>query len=706
MRSFFEPKSVAVAGVSTDPNKLGSIIFANLLKNAEDGSLKASVYALNPAHDRIWDRPCYATLHSIPEIPELLIIAVPVSLTFDLVKEAAEAGVRAVTVVTSGYAEAGRGDLEKEIKAMAAKHGMRILGPNTIGLLDTWSGVDSLFLSSTKKLHDGSEVVSLLKPAKGNIAIITQSGHLGEMVSEELTASGIGIRALVGTGNQLDISVEDVIRYFADDAHTKVIAVYLEGVHDGRRFMRTAAYAVKKKPLVVFKTGRTEVGARAALTHTASLVGDYRIYQSAFSQSGIIEARDVQELVDYCISLSMLPRTAGKRLVIVTNAGGVGAIAADEAAKSGLEVEPLGKGSERRLRSEFRSASFISNAALRNPVDLTASVATDEFVKAAEFVLSIPSYDIALIIPTHQTPTIDYDIASKITQVVSKTKKPSCVCVMGRAELAGRIHREFMANGIPSFPNPERAVRALSVLPAYETLREEARAPINPRPKASRVLDRSHGALAQPEVSKLLRAYRIREPKSTIVRSSLDFRRLGRMGFPVACKLLATGLIHKTEVGGVALNVAGMKELVATFSCFKKLAADRDLQFDGVLVQEMVQDGVEVILGGTRDPTFGPTILFGTGGTYTELIRDYSLAIAPVTPGEAKAMVTKSRLGQVLKGYRGGPKVKSGELSGVISRFSRIMAENPSIEQMELNPLLATEKGMFAVDSRVILARV
>jgi acetyltransferase len=538
---------------------------------------------------------------------------------------------------------------------------------------------------------------------KGNIAIITQSGHLGEIISEELTANGIGIRALVGTGNQLDVSVGDVIQHFADDNHTRAISVYLEGVQDGRKFMEEAAYAAKRKPLVVFKVGRTGIGARAALTHTASLVGDYQVYQAAFRQSGIIEARDVQELVDCCVSLSMLPRARGRNLVIITNAGGVGAIAADEAAKSGLEVKPLSEQLKRKLRSEFRDSGFISNAALGNPVDLTASVGTNEFVKATEIVLSSPDYDLALIIPTHQTPTIGSEISAKLTRVVSRTAKPSCMCVMGHAELAARIHGEFMARGIPSFPNPERAVRALSVIPAYEVLREGARAPVSPRRKGPFALSRLRGSLPQPDVSELLRAYGIREPKSIIIRSFLDLKAIGRIGFPVACKLLAEGLLHKTDSGGVLLNIMGMKELTSAFLHFKELTTRKGLHFDGMLVQGMVERGVEVILGGTRDPTFGPTMLFGVGGTYTELVRDYSLAIAPVTPREARTMVASSRLGRVLNGYRGGPKVKLDKLCGIISRFSRIMVENPAVEQIELNPLVATEDEILSVDSKVVL---
>lgn len=703
MRSFFEPKSIAVAGVSNDPNKLGSIIFSKLIANRKKGLLKAPVYALNPTHDRVGDQPCYPSIGSLPETPELLIVAVPESLTRALIRTAAETGVKAALIVTSGYSEAGRVEEEKEIGRVAAKNGMRILGPNTIGIVDTRSGVDTLFLRPTKTLPDGSQVVSMLSPLEGKVAIITQSGHIGQVISEELAANGVGIRALVGTGNQLDVSVEDVIQYFADDPNTRVMAAYLEGIRDGRRFMQVAAYAARRKPLVVFKVGKTGIGARAALTHTASIVGNYEVYQAAFRQSGVAEANSLQELVDHTISLSMFQRAAGKRLAIVTNAGGVGAIAADEAEKLGLQVNALGPEAETRLRSKFKGSGFILNASLANPIDLTASATTDEFVRVTESILALPGYDLVLVMPTHQTPAIGYGIAEKLGDAVANSKKPVSICVIGNTEFSSSIHREFMARGIPTFPTPERAVRALAVAATYSDLKEEAREPLMIRRKAPRRFSRTKGPLPPQDVSRLIRSYGILEPKSVIIRSSKELRRLKGFGFPVACKLLSEGLLHKKDVGGVIVNVASAAEVESIFERFRRLAAKKGMRFGGMMVQRMVENGVELILGGTRDPTFGPIVLLGLGGTYTELIRDYSLAVAPVTPKEVKARLVQTRLGNVLEGYRGGPKVKIGRLCQVVSDFSRIMVENPLIEQMEVNPLIATEDEILSVDARAIL---
>lgn len=697
MESFFQPKSVAVAGVSTGPNKLGSVIYANLLENRAKGLLRAPVYALNPVHELIGGNRAYPSIESLPEVPELLIVAVPESQTEVLIGSAAKAGVRAAIIVTSGYAETGKGDVEKRIAEAAARSGMRIIGPNTIGVVDTRSGVDSLFLRPTKVLPDGRTVASLLKPLRGGVVIVTQSGHLGQAVIEELSANGVGIRALVGTGNQVDVSVEDVIEHFADDPETSVIAVYLEGLHDGRRFMDVASRVSKTKPIVALKVGKTGSGARAALTHTASLVGDYDVYRAAFRQSGVVEAQSFQELVDFSVSLSMLS-PSGNRLAIVTNAGGIGAIAADEAQRSGLRVEPLAADVAKRLRSEFGGSSFISNASLGNPVDLTASVNTADFVKAVEEVSLIPQYDLVLVLPTHQTPTIDPDVAERLAEVARRAKKPVCMCVVGRAELATELQRAFMKAGIPSFPTPERAVRALAASWLYSTALGQAgpaRMNVRPRRQAWKA-----GQLSNQEVADLLRRYGIMEPRAVTLRSQKDIALLRRVDYPVVCKLLSRNLPHKTDAGGVVLGVETTDGARECLERFQGIAKRRHARFDGMLVQEMVGRGVELILGGRRDTVFGPVVALGLGGTYVELSKEVSLAVGPVTPSGGREMVEGTNLEKVLEGYRGGPRVSMERLCRTVSRFSLILAENPSLSEIEVNPLIATKERILAVDAR------
>jgi acetyltransferase len=702
LRCFFEPGSIAVAGVSSDPNKLGSIIYTNLLSNVSRGTLKANVYALNPSHTVLFGRPCFARVRSLPETPDLLIIAVPVSLALGLVTEAADAGVAGAILITSGYAEAGRRDLEQEIGRIASRKGMRILGPNTIGLLDTRSGVDSLFLRPSKPIPRGGEIISLLPPLKGDMVIITQSGHLGEIISEELASNGIGIRALVGTGNQLDVSVEDVIEYFADDPHTKSIALYIEGLRDGRRFLTTAARAVKRKPLIVYKVGKTETGARAARTHTASLVGDYEVYRAAFRQAGIVEARNLQELFDYCVSFSMLPQCTGDRLAIVTNAGGVGVVAADEAEEAGLQVRPLEESLERELHSRFGDRGFISNASLGNPIDLTATVSTGEFASVVQAVLRMRSVDLALVLPTHQTPAMDYDLAARLSEVVLDSRKPVCMCVMGHSDFAEKIHGDFTKKGIPDFPTPERAVRALAALSGYHSRRHAAHSP-SLLGKAERTATAAlESGRTREKVEDLLKECGIHEPVSRMVKSIHELRDF-EIGFPAACKLVSKDLSHKSDVGGVILDVQGLEGLASAFERLRAIAKRRGIRFEGMLVQEMVKGGMEAILGGTRDATFGPVVIFGLGGIFTELSKEFELSIAPIGPTEAKDMIRRTKLSRGLDGFRGRTKVNVEMLSRTVSRFSRMLVDYPSMAEIEVNPLILIGDRFFVVDSRFVL---
>lgn len=698
IRSFFEPRSIAVAGVSIDPNKLGSIIYQNLLENVEKGLLKASVYALNPAHEFIGSNRAYPSFGSLPEAPELLIVAVPESQTEALIGAAAGSGVKAAIIVTSGYAETGKRYVEERIAKTAAKSGMRILGPNTIGVVDMKTGVDSLFLRPTKQLPNGRTVPTLLGPLKGGIAIVTQSGHLGQAIVEELSVNGVGIRALVGTGNQMDVSVEDVIEYFGRDPETKVIGTYIEGVRDGRRFMDVARRIAKRKPIVALKVGKTWGGTRAALTHTASLVGDYDVYRAAFRQSGVIEARSFQELVDYVVSLSMLP-PSGNRLAIVTNAGGVGALAADEAQESGLRVEPPAPETAERLRTEFKDSGFMPNSSLGNPIDLTASAGTEDFVKVVEEVAGLRQYDLVLVLPTHQTPAIAPDVANRLVEVAKRAKKPTCMCVIGRAELAGELHGTFMESGIPSFPTPERAVRALAAAWLYSKAQAQAEGARTVSPAARRARWKK-GPLSQLQVSDLLLRYGIAQPEWVVLRSTSDFGVLDKVSYPVACKLLSRDIPHKKDVGGVILRVKNPEEARSCFARLRGIAERRGASFDGVLVQRMAGKGIELILGGKKDPTFGQVVALGLGGTYVELAREISLAVAPVDVTGVRSMIEGTKLERMVRGYRGGPKASMDKLCRAVSGFSKILAENPSMTEMEVNPLVATRDEVLAVDVR------
>ncbi len=703
IRSFFEPKSIAVVGASTDSAKLASIIYSNLLENREKGVLKAPVYPVNPSHSSIGRNRCYPDVRSLPEVPELVVVAVPATLAVRLVGESAREGAKAAILISGGFAEAGRNDLEGEMLAAARAHGMRLLGPNTIGLVDKYSGVDTLFLKPTKRLGSGREVVSMLRPRRGGVAVISQSGHLGEVISEELAANHVGLRALVGTGNQLDVSVEDLIGHFGGDSRCSVIAVYLEGARDGRRFIREASRAAAAKPVIVFKLGKTKAGANAALTHTASLVGDLELYRAAFSKAGVVEADSLQSLVDYSVAFALLKPPAGRRLLVTTNAGGVGAIAADEAGRLGLRVPPLDWTARDAVKRCLTGLPLLSALKLGNPLDLTATVPTGPYVEATAAALASPGFDSAVVLPTHQTPAVDPDIAERMGAALKASGKPSCVSVMGRSPLAQMIQDGFLERGIPSFPTPERAVRALAALSSYSDSKPATVAAAS-EGTADRVsyLPKREGPLPPKVLEMLMSDYGIPSPRSVLVSPGGDAAEAGGLTFPVVCKLISRSLVHKSDRGGVILGIDDESGVASAVAKLRGLAAQLGVEWEGVLVQEMADQGVEVLLGSTRDPTFGPALAIGGGGKYAEVVRDTAVAIAPVGRREARRLILSTRLGRVLEGYRGEARGDITGLSRVVSDFSRILFENPSIGQVEVNPLIVSAKGVTAVDVRAV----
>lgn len=698
LNSFFSPRSVAVAGVSPDDDKLGSIIFENLLRNRKAGVLKADVFPLNPKHAMLRGTKCYPGLNALPVTPELLVVATPAEPALELVREASKAGVKAVVLIPGGFSEVGETGLQSSLLKAAGE--MRVLGPNTIGLLDTTTGVETLFIRPTKSLPGGREMVSHFTPKSGGVVVVTQSGHLGEVVSEELTSKGIGIRALVGTGNQLDVTVPEVIRHFSNDSRTKVIAAYLEGIPDGRAFMEAVATASRTKPVVVLKVGRTDVGARAALTHTASIVGDYETYRAALRQSGGLEARTFQELVDSCVMFSTAAPARGRRLAIVTNAGGVGALVADAAETEGMLVAAPTDISLVALKSEFEGRGFIANASLSNPFDITATASTEDFVRFTEAVVQLDDYDAAIILPTHQTPAIGYDIASRLIPA-SKGGKPVVMCVIGNSEFADSMRAEFGRENVPSFPTPERAADALSMFVGRSTRRPVATLS-RPAPRLRlKGLGHFQGPLPSETVHRLLRAFGIPTPDSTIVRSELEVRAGKVPKFPVACKLLSAGLVHKSDIRGVILDVKDPASLESAYRELKELSRRAHLRFEGVLVQGM-KSGVEVLLGATRDPVFGPTVVFGAGGRHAEAMKDYAVSVAPIGVAEARAMIKRTKVASILEDPRGGRPADLAKLAAVVSEFSRILPSNPSISEVEINPLMVDGGIISAVDARAV----
>lgn len=413
---------------------------------------------------RIEGRKVYPSVLDIEGDVDLAIVTVPAEVVPEVLEEAGEKRVKAAVVISGGFAEAGREDLEDRVSEVVRKYKLRVLGPNTVGLVDTYSGVDTLFTPRVKRTERGEELVNVLELKRGNVTIIAQSGALGVSVADCLTEENVGIRAFVSVGNQLDISVEELLEYFSEDDRTKVIMLYLEGVKDGKSFVKKASLASSRKPVIVFKAGKTDVGIRTALSHTASIAGDIEIYKGVFKQAGLIEAGDLEEFMDYGKAYSMQGSSRGKRLFILSNSGGMIVVASDAASLHGLQMPPLSEECLSKLEELKRKGIIPRFVSLSNPLDLTASISTEGFIKAFEIISQDPNYDMFLIIPVHSTPTLNERAIREVARIAKEREKTVAICDVGGSPWSKLFRRISNECGIPSYPTPERAIRALHVL--------------------------------------------------------------------------------------------------------------------------------------------------------------------------------------------------------------------------------------------------
>ncbi len=473
LNALFNPKSIAVIGASPDPSKLSNAIFKRLIDNARKGLLKASVYPVNPKYERIEGRKVYPSVLDIEGEVDLVIVTVPAEIVPEVLEEAGEKGVKAAIVISGGFAEAGRKDLEDRISEVVRKYELRVLGPNTVGLVDTYSGVDTLFTPRIKRTERGEELVNVLELKRGNVAIIAQSGALGVSIADCLTEENVGIRAFVSVGNQLDISVEELLEYFSEDDRTRVVMLYLEGVRDGRSFVEKARLASSRKPVIVLKAGKTDVGVKSALSHTASIAGDIEVYKGVFKQAGLIEAEDLEEFMDFGKVYSMQRPSRGGRLFILSNSGGMIVIASDAASLYGLQMPPLSEERLSELEELKRKGIIPKFVSLSNPLDLTASVSTEGFIRTFEVISQDPNYDMFLIIPVHSTPTLNERAIREIAKIAKEREKAVAICEVGGSPWSKLFRRISNECGIPSYPTPERAIRALHALTLYSGAKED-----------------------------------------------------------------------------------------------------------------------------------------------------------------------------------------------------------------------------------------
>jgi len=673
IHKLFCPRGVAVVG-STAEGKIGY----ELIRQIVDGGFQ-EIYSVNPKAQGAFGVPGFSAVNQIKQPVDLAIIASPGPTVPGVLEECGQIGIQAVVVISSGFSEVGNKAGEQEIMRVARQYGMRIVGPNCAGIVNTHH-----------KLFGSIET----RPPKGEVAFISQSGAMGGAVLSWAEEQGMGFSKFLSYGNRVDLNEIDLLPYLAEDPETRVGALYIESVAAGRAFLDAVREFTRHKPLVVIKSGRSQSGQRATLSHTGSMAGSDAVYDTALRSCGAIRVRTVEEMFDLCKGFVSLPPIKGRRVAIVTNSGGPGVLAADRAEEVGLEIsEP-----SPRLRERLRQ--FLpAHCALRNPIDLT--VEGTEAGYRETLLAMLEEYDAALALDV-STPYMDtVALARGVCDAAQGAGKPVVVNFM-----AGRIVADAIAylngRGNPNYATGERAMTVLARMAAYESYKKSS--PTRPEVPCQEKKLPCGGRMLEPDAMAWLKENGIPTPEFCFaVNVEQAVRGCREIGYPVVMKVVSPDILHKSEWGGVALDIREEAAATAAFDAIRRSAAGKD--FRGVIICPMVRDAQEVLMGITRDPQFGPVVAFGLGGIYTEVLRDISLRVAPVDRVEAESMIREIRSFPILGGIRGQAPRDLDALAETLVNFSRLPFRYPEIAEIDLNPVFVFSTGLVAGDVRVIAKR-
>lgn len=701
LRPFFRPQAVALVGASRDPASIGHRLLQALVSTPFQGPL----YPVNPKADVIGTLRAYRSVREVPGPVDLAIVAVPRDAVLGVVDDCAAHGVRALVVITAGFAEvdaAGR-ELQRQLLDKVRGHGMRMIGPNCMGLLNTDPAVR---LNAT---------FAPVYPPAGRVAMSSQSGALGLAILQSARRLDLGLSTFVSVGNKADVSGNDLLQYWEEDSQTDVILLYLESFGNPRRFARIARRVSQRKLIVAIKSGRTTAGGRAASSHTAALAAKEAAVDALFEQTGVIRADTLAEMFDLAACLGSQPLPAGKRVAIVTNAGGPGILAADACEAGGLLVPELTAVTKEHLRSFLPAAAGVGN-----PVDMIASAGPPLYLQTIQALLGSNEVDALIVINIPVDPTQTGAIAAAVSEGVAQARaagavgKPVLVCMMSEEDQSRATLRQ--REKLPVYAFPESAARVLSKAAAYAEWRAQ---PVGVIPDfddldlpaaqticAEALRQRGQGWLSASETQALLQAMRLPSAVGGVAKSADEAVGLaGRIGYPVAVKLASTRLVHKTEVGGVRLDLADDAAVRQAFADIRhQLERTQQLEaMDGVLVQPMLRGSAEVMIGVTQDPLFGPLVAFGLGGIHVEILADVCFRITPLTDRDAAAMVRSIRGYRLLQGYRGHPAADVAAIEETLLRVSRLVEEIPQIHELDLNPIFALPPGQGCriADARV-----
>lgn len=690
MLEFFNPKTVAIIGASNDVTKLGGM----LVKNMIDAGYKGNLCPVNPKGGEIQGYKAYTSVKEIGGKVDLAVFAVKNNLVLPALRECAEVGIRYVSILSAGFKEDSHegAEMEKELVAEAAKLGVRICGPNCFGGMNVRNGVNYTF--------------SHVLPQAGNISIMSQSGAVGSSILDWSRANGVGLANFVTFGNKCDLDEADFLRYFSEDPNTKVIGMYCEGITDGEKFIKAVESMPNKKPIVIFKSGKTEAGSKAASSHTGSIAGSDAVNNVIFKKLNIHRAFDLDEMFDALLVFSCCSLMKKDGLGIITNAGGLGVMSAD-AAYSATYVEAAKLAPE--VISDIK-AGLPKVAGVTNPIDIRGDAAPQDFKIAIDAVLKDKGVG-GLVIMGSPLDTADLvSVAKLLVSIMDDIPYPSVVCFAGgtKCDAANAI---LKAGKFPSYPTPDRAVRALDILRKYTLGLEKAATPlqapkVDGRGKVKAIIDNARkegrNSLTESEGKQIFSAYGIPVPGEATVHSEAEAAAAcDKIGYPVVMKIVSPDIAHKTDVGGV---VVGVKDSAAAQAAYTRIMENckknkPEARLDGVSVQQMVS-GQEVILSMVRDVQFGPVMSFGLGGIYVEILREISQMHIPMSEQQLDEMITSTKAYKLLAGARGMEAADIDSIKDVIRRIVVIAQENPEINELEINPVLVGKKGKgcWAVD--------
>jgi acetyl coenzyme A synthetase (ADP forming)-like protein len=698
---FFDPRGVVVIGASKSPEKLGYGVARNLIASGYQGA----IHFVSQKSGELFSRPLYANLQDVPDPVELAILILPPQSTSKAIQDCAERGIHAAIIVSSGFREVGAegAALEKECLEIARKHGVRLLGPNCIGTIDTHFPLDTTFLQPPM-------------PAQGGIGFISHSGAFCAAIVDWSRGQGFGFSRLVSLGNQADVNETDMLPMLAADEHTRVIVLYMEGVSDGVRFVDVAREVTRVKPVIALKVGRFESGQKAAASHTGALAASDIAFDAAFEKAGILRADSAEQMFDWAHALEYcpLPRWSSSPagtyrdqcgIAILTNAGGPGVIAADSLETNGLALAKLDESTLRGLIAILPSA-----ASVHNPVDMLASASPEQYSICLRLLLEDENVDGVMVILPPPPMFKAEDVAEKTIEVISarggipaaedgvrsNTAKPVVVALLG-STLIENAAKAFLRSNIPTYPFPERAASALAALVKRAELLERMKTlKVSETFRVSEPRDNS--------VEELMAAYGIQTAPIKLARNENEALGIAKeLGYPVVMKIASPDILHKSDVGGVLLNITDEESLRNGYAHILERIhqAMPDARIDGVHIQRLITGGQEVIVGAVRDPLFGPLMMFGSGGVEVEGLKDVAFALAPLNQAEAREMTRKTWAGRKLKGFRDIPPGDEEAVIDVLIKLSGLAMEHPEIQEIEINPLRVLTQGAVAVDVRL-----